>query len=208
MLDEKGVKYLEVGVPSTNPFVDGNTITTIHEHLVNDYNSETLVNILKWIKNNTQLEIILMTYYDGFKAFNIESVDMNLYNAVLCVDNPLIEFPAIPKINVYDENKDTEEELNRKLQDNISFCYVKASDRTGSDINNASYKSTIERLRKQTDLPLFLGFGIKNKDDIEAALKNGADGVIIGTEFINQINSDTKGLKYVESYLDTLSDNV
>jgi len=207
LLDKYGVEYLEVGVPSSNPFVDGKTIATIHNDIQDEYDSETLIDLLEWIKEHTQLNIILMTYYDGFKAFNIESIDVDLYNAVLCVDNPLTEFPTIPKINVYDD-KDTAEEWNKKLQDNVSFCYVKTSDKTGTEINDVSYISTIKRLRKRTDLPLFLGFGIKNKDDIKTALENGADGVIIGTEFIKNINRDVRELKGVRDYLDVLSDRV
>lgn len=207
LLDKYGVEYLEIGIPSKNPFVDGKTIATIHNDIYDKYDSDILIELLKWIKEHTQLNIILMTYYDGFKTFNIEAIDVDLYNAVLCVDNPLSEFPTIPKINVYDD-KDTDEELNRKLQDNVSFCYVKTSDKTGTEINDVSYIPTIKRLRKQTDLPLFLGFGIKNKDDVEDALENGADGVIIGTEFINSINRDVKGLKEVENYLEELSVSV
>jgi len=203
MLDELGVNFIEIGIPSTDPSLDGKVIARIHNDLENKYDSETLLSVLGWIRSHTKLKVVLMTYYDGFKNFNLESIDKKLYNAVLCVDNNLDKFPEIPKIQVYDDS-DSDEQIEEKLKKNVSFCYVKTSNKTGTEIKDISYVSTIKSLRQKTDLPLYLGFGIKDNDDIKTALKNGADGVIIGTEFIKNINKDKKELSEVDKYLKTL----
>ena len=51
-------------------------------------------------------------------------------------------------------------------------------------------------------MPAFVGFGIKDNKGIKEVLSNGADGAVIGSEFIRQINTDDAAK--VKQYLSKL----
>ncbi|MBU2213175.1 tryptophan synthase subunit alpha, partial [Patescibacteria group bacterium] len=48
-------------------------------------------------------------------------------------------------------------------------------------------KNTIDRARKHTDLPLCVGFGINSAQQAQAAVKAGADGVIVGSRIVKEV---------------------
>ena len=54
-------------------------------------------------------------------------------------------------------------------------------------------------VKKNTDLPVFVGFGVKDPEDIASILANGADGAIIGSEFIKRFNQG--GIASLKAYL-------
>ena len=47
----------------------------------------------------------------------------------------------------------------------------------------------IENIRTKTDLPVSLGFGIKNNDNVNT-MRKFADGVIVGTSIVEITKSD------------------
>jgi tryptophan synthase alpha chain len=48
-------------------------------------------------------------------------------------------------------------------------------------------RETIDCARKYSSLPLIVGFGINTPDQVAAAVKAGADGVIVGSRIIREI---------------------
>ncbi len=58
----------------------------------------------------------------------------------------------------------------------------------GSGAQNAVAKETIHAVKKMIKVPLIVGGGIKNKEQIETAFSAGADVVVIGTAIENDVN--------------------
>jgi tryptophan synthase alpha chain len=70
---------------------------------------------------------------------------------------------------------------------------------TGADTEfAASLEGYLARCRRCTDLPLAVGFGVKDRQDV-AFLKNRAEVAVIGTETIRRF--DSGGLDAVRSFI-------
>jgi tryptophan synthase alpha chain len=54
---------------------------------------------------------------------------------------------------------------------------------------SANLAPTLKRLRRQTSLPLCVGFGLSRPEHISAVKKSGADGAIVGSALVRQIES-------------------
>lgn len=206
LLDEYGSEFMEIGIPSNNPHKEGPQISKLHTELKSKVDANKLNELLIWIKENTNLKIVLMTYFDGFKSYSLDKISKELYSSILCVDNDLNEYPNLRKVKFY-HNDMSEEELESNLNDNADFCYVNSGNKvTGGTLNStAAFVPLLEKLRKLTDLPLYVGFGIKNRENIKLVLDSGADGAIVGSEFIRQIHKDKNELVYLKEYLNELS---
>lgn len=202
LLDEYGCEFMEVGIPSDNPHKDGEQISQLHKKFKSKINTNKLNELLLWIKENTNLKIVLMTYFDGFKDYELDRISTDLYNSVLCVDSDLKNYPNIHKVNFY-HNDMSVKELEMNIESNRDFCYVNSgTSETGGALGSASsFVPLLEKLRELTDLPLYVGFGVKSKENIKLILENGADGAIVGSEFINRIQKDEEELIYLKEYL-------
>lgn len=58
----------------------------------------------------------------------------------------------------------------------------------GSGANQSVSTEMIAAVRKNTSIPIIVGGGIKNKNDVEEAWNAGADIVVVGTAFENSFN--------------------
>lgn len=206
LLDEAGCKFMEIGIPSSNPFKDGQEIANIHKEIKDEITSEQVQNLLVWLKENTNLKIVLMTYFDGFKDYELDKIPTNLYSSILCIDNDLNEYPSINKVRFYRDDMNTKE-LTKNIESNSDFCYVNSGNsETGGILGSpVGFVSLLERLRPLTKLPLYVGFGVKTQEHVKLILENGADGAIVGSEFIKRIQKDENGLVYLKEYLEELT---
>ena len=50
----------------------------------------------------------------------------------------------------------------------------------------------ISRIKKFTSIPTVAGFGIKTRDDVKTFSKSVADGIVIGSSIVEQINNLSK----------------
>lgn len=64
------------------------------------------------------------------------------------------------------------------------------------------YLKLLPYVKRRSELPTFVGFGVKTPDDVAEILANGADGAIIGSEFIKQFNEG--GITGIKEYLSEL----
>lgn len=206
-LDKKQVKFFEIGIPSNNPIKDGPDIASLHPKAKKTVGPADLTELLKWIKANSSIKIILMTYFDGFEHYQLDQLSSSLYEAILCVDNDLVNYPHIKQVKFYTPTM-TEEEIKQTLENNAAFCYINSGiTTTGGQLEgDDKFQRTLEILRENTSLPLFVGFGIKNKKDKKSVLKSGADGIIIGSEFIRKIAQDPINLSIVKEYIESFND--
>lgn len=89
-----------------------------------------------------------------------------------------------------------------------SFIYVVSKmGTTGSTVNgvvNASLPAQIARIRRFTDAPLAVGFGVATRAHFETVAQSGADGVVIGSKLVAVIGEcegdDAARAKAVEDY--------
>src|SRR5690625_241049 len=168
LLDEAGCEFIELGIPSSNPMKDGKTIADLHDTFKETIDTNKLVELLTWIKENTSLKAVLMTYYDGFVDYGLADLPTDLYSSILCVDNDLEGYPEIQQVKFYHKDM-SDEEIERNLAKNVDFCYVNSGiEQTGETLGESTeYLPLLNKLNERTDLPLYVGFGIETSKDVD-----------------------------------------
>ncbi|MDQ0177272.1 tryptophan synthase subunit alpha [Bacillus chungangensis] len=204
ILEKHKVDILEIGVPVENAHMDGAVIQDSHRQvLASGVDEAYFKETLKKIKENYSFEVALMTYKEGIEKFNLLSGNEDLYDGLLCVDEmiTLKEFPS--PIQLYNEDL-SEAEMEERISNNRMFAYCMSGvGQTGSfEQVPTNYIETMARIRERSSLPIYIGFGIKEKEDVARVYENGADGAIIGSHFMKIINTST--LEEVEAYVQSL----
>lgn len=200
LIQASGADYIEIGMPYSDPVADGPAIQTAHEKaLQNGMSISLLFQQLKSVKDEIKIPIILMGYINpvlsfGFERFCEECAASGVSGLIL-PDLPPIEFEknyrsVLEKYNlnfIFLITPETSVERIRYL-DSLSsgFLYaVSSSSTTGNSakkIDNEEYLKRIGEMKLKN--PVMIGFGIKNKEDLEKVTKY-AEGGIIGSAFVN-----------------------
>jgi len=197
-----GADVLEIGVPFSDPTADGPVIAAAAYRAIHNGGSlRAAFRAVEAIRRETQIPIILFTYYNPVASFGDErAADEALRvgaDGFLVVDLPPEEGAALRArakknelaiIPLVAPTTGLEREP-AVLQGASGFVYyVSVTGITGT--NAAPLSEAAERaasLRKRAELPVVIGFGIRTPADAERAAASGADGVVVGTEVVRTI---------------------
>lgn len=199
-LARKGIHMIEVGIPFSDPMADGPVIQdAATKALQNGMSLKTLFSQLEGIRNEVSIPLILMGYLNpimhfGFDAFCQCCVETGI-DGVIIPDLPFKDYleEYKPIADKYDLRiimlitPETSDERIRFIDDNTDgFIYMVSSAAiTGAqkEFDNAkqAYFSRINSMNLKH--PRMIGFGISNKQTLEAAQAN-ASGAIIGSKFV------------------------
>lgn len=190
-----GMDILEIGIPVQNPIMDGEVVKRSYERAIKlGIKEEEIVSALKLIKEKyPDLPIVIMSYYEGIEKYNLLNHG-EYFDALLCPDRVLKkERGDIRLIQIYHEEME-DVALEELLKNNDGFAYVlsgKGSTGGRGDLSS-NYKITMERIRKVSDIPIQVGFGIYESTQIKKLLQSKVDGAIIGSEIIRKIDIGDK----------------
>lgn len=204
-IEGHGIGCVEIGLPVSNPFMDGETIKKTHELTLPMLNADVVREELIKVRKIFSSRIVLMTYAEGLENFKVRELPYWIYDAVLCVDGVQSRNDYSGIVRIFSESM-SDLEMEQAVNESTHFAYVvSAVGKTGGDLSSQhAYIETIKRLRKLSDLPAFVGFGIKDNKGIKEVLSNGADGAIIGTEFIKMLNC--KEIVKIRNFINKLLD--
>lgn len=190
-IEGHGIGCVEIGLPVSDPFMDGETIKKTHELTLPMLNADVVREELSKIRKIFSSRIVLMTYTEGLENYKVKELPYWIYDALLCVDGVQSRNDYSGIVRIFSESM-SDLEMEQAINESTHFAYVvSAAGKTGGDLSSQhAYVDTIKRLRKFSDLPAFVGFGIKDNKGIKEVLSNGADGAVIGSEFIRQIETD------------------
>ncbi len=195
MLDELNIKAVEVGVPDSNPKLDGKIIQHAHKEVIHrGYSTRKIHTLLEAVINNHTFETVIMGYHQTLYAHGIYGNARFKDAHILCVDQQLTRHQHAYLIQLYHEGMD-KKTIAHKLRHNTLFAYLMAN-RTGTGIplkmeEKHNLQRTIKAIKDVASLPVFLGFGIKDPSHASTAGEIGADGIIIGSEFIKRSADDS-----------------
>ncbi len=218
-----GADIIELGVPFSDPGADGPVIQAAHERaLKNKVSLKAVLDLVKRFRqDNKETAIVLMGYLNpfehmGYKTFATAAAEAGV-DAVLTVDLPPEEaddfylqmqqhkidciFLAAPTTSRQ------RVELIRKKASGFLY-YVSVKGVTGSsrlDLDQVKQKCTM--LQTLTDLPIGVGFGIKDAQSAKA-IARFSDAVIVGSALIKQIekhqDDKTELLKSAGELMETI----
>jgi tryptophan synthase alpha chain len=203
-MERRGIAMIEVGIPFSDPLADGPVIqSAATQALKNGMNLKTLFAQLKEIKDEVQIPLVLMGYLNpilhyGIEAFCQSCVESGV-SGMIIPDLPFKDYQDIvkPIADKYDLRvimlitPETSEERIRFIDDNTDgFIYMVSSAAiTGAQKSFDDAKQEYFRRINAMNLrnPRMIGFGISNKQTLEAA-QNNAAGAIIGSKFVTLLN--------------------
>jgi tryptophan synthase alpha chain len=203
-LIEGGTDILELGIPFSDPVADGPTIQSAGlRALKNRTTPSRVLNAARKIKTRHNTPIVILTYYNLIFRMGVhnffQKAKMNLIDGVIVPDLPVEEAEDYKKIaegnkidTIFLASPSTSiERLRTIINQTSGFLYlVSLYGITGARQNlpDASV-NLIRKFSRHTSkkIPLCVGFGISQPDHVSTAIKNGADGVIVGSMFVNLI---------------------
>ncbi len=203
-MQRRGIAMIEVGIPFSAPLADGPVIqSAATQALKNGMNLRTLFAQLKAIKDEVEIPLVLMGYLNPILHYGIEDfckscVDSGV-SGMIIPDLPFKDYLDIvkPVADKYDLRvimlitPETSEERIRFIDDHTDgFIYMVSSAAiTGAQKSFDEAKQEYFRRINGMNLrnPRMIGFGISNKQTLEAAQQNAA-GAIIGSKFVTLLN--------------------
>lgn len=204
---EAGADVIELGIPFSDPMADGPVIQLACERALthNVRLLDVLAMVAEFRQKDNETPIVLMGYLNpieilGYQRFAEEAQKAGV-DGVLTVDLPPEESGEFNQImreheidTIYLLAPTTEEERIKYVCENGSgyLYYVSVKGVTGSaSLDVQAVADRLDIVRKYTDIPLGVGFGIKDAESATAVSKI-ADGVIVGSVLVNKIASLVK----------------
>ena len=199
---EAGANIIELGVPFSDPMADGPVIQRASERALAHHVSlhQVLDMVREFRKNDNDTPVVLMGYLNpvevmGYAAFAEEAAKVGV-DGVLTVDMPPEEAEDLGKAlidhgidPIYLLAPTTSEERIQKICDAARgyVYYVSLKGVTGAatlDVDSVAEK--VQQIRAKTNLPIGVGFGIKDAASA-SAIANIADAVVVGSALIQKI---------------------
>lgn len=209
-LEANGIDLIEIGIPFSDPMADGPTIQASgNEALKNGMSLKLLFEQLKNIRQETELPLILMGYLNPIIQYGFENIckkcyEIGLDGAIipdLPFDDYMNEYKAIAekydiKIIMLITPETSEKRIRLIDEHTDGFIYmVSSASTTGVQADfNKTKQDYFKRINTmQLKNPRLIGFGISNKQTLEAAQSN-ANGAIIGSKFVTLLK-ETPSIK-------------
>lgn len=207
-----GADILEIGVPFSDPMAEGPVIQLAHERALKHKTSlrNTLAMVAEFREQDNETPVVLMGYANpvekmGYQQF-AEQAQLSGVDGVLTVDLPPEEAEDFTKIlrqhgleNIFLIAPTTTLNREKSIAELAGgyIYYVSLKGVTGAGhLDTESVQQKVAEIRTLTDLPVCVGFGIKDGATARAA-SSSADGAVVGSVLVNamaeqaKLNSDT-----------------
>ncbi|MFS2122413.1 tryptophan synthase subunit alpha [Pseudomonas sp. Pseusp97] len=215
-LPEAGADVIELGMPFTDPMADGPAIQLANIRALG--NGQNLVKTLKMVREfrqgNSTTPLVLMGYFNPIHYYGVDKFIADAKEAgvdgLIVVDLPPehnedlchpAQAAGIDFIRLTTPTTD-DQRLPTVLEGSSGFVYyVSVAGVTGAGAATLDHvEEAVARLRRHTDLPVSIGFGIRTPEHA-ANIARLADGVVVGSALIDKIAEATSSADAVQSVL-------
>jgi len=197
-----GADLIEIGMPFSDPMADGPAIQAAGLRAL--HAGQTLKKTLQLVRDfragDDDTPIVLMGYYNpiysyGHEVFLDDAREAGV-DGLIIVDLPPeaddeLCLPAIERdlnfIRLATPTTD-DKRLPKVLQNTSGFVYyVSITGITGTRAPDiGSVTSAVGRIKRHTELPVAVGFGVKTPEQA-AAIAAGADAVVVGSALVEAV---------------------
>ena len=220
-----GADIVELGIPFSDPIADGTSIQAAGVRALSaGTRPRDVLEIARRAKEKHGIPIIIMSYFNilfsqGVDNFMRQSRKSGV-DGMIVPDLPVDEvgpYSAAARMNLLDTillaAPTTSPNRMKLLASHSSgFLYlVSLMGVTGArESLQEGAVSLVKYAKKYTrgKIPLAVGFGISKPEHVRAVLEAGAEGAIVGSGIVNQVESyknDTEGmLSEIERYVNSL----
>lgn len=220
--DKAGADVLELGIPFSDPLADGlvNQLAA-QRGLDSGTTPAGVLDTVKSIRKDSQIPIVFFVYYNllhryGLERFIKDSADAGV-DGILILDLPpeesedysqlMQDAGLCPVFLIAPTTPD--ERIQSIVEHGKGFIYYVS--REGVTGMQTSISSTISdmtgSIRKRTNLPIAIGFGISNPEQAQQVATNG-DAIVVGSAVVNKIAEQGKSdslVHHVAGFVESLS---
>jgi tryptophan synthase alpha chain len=223
-LEQKGIDFIEVGIPFSDPMADGPVIQDASTKALRA--GMTLQKLFSQLeplrKEGVKLPLILMGYMNpiyhmGYEPFFRRCEEVGV-DGVIIPDLPFSDYmnEVKPIADKHDIRvimlitPETSDERIRFIDENTDgFIYmVSSAATTGAQKEfDQAKQDYFERINKMNlKHPRMIGFGISNRQTLASAQQNAA-GAIIGSKFVSLLEQHKSPLLAIEALFKALSED-
>lgn len=201
-LVEQGADIIELGVPFSDPMADGPVIQRASERALAHHTSlrDVLAMVAQFRDQDNQTPVVLMGYLNpieimGYQTF-ADAAQQAGVDGVLTVDLPPEEGDEfLPAMRAHGLDPiyllaptSTAERIARLTGSASGFVYyVSLKGVTGAaNLDVVAVSARLEQIRASTDLPVGVGFGIKDAATARA-MGEIADAVVVGSAIVSLV---------------------
>uniref|UniRef100_A0ACD5TSA0 Uncharacterized protein n=1 Tax=Avena sativa TaxID=4498 RepID=A0ACD5TSA0_AVESA len=224
LLDACGADVIELGMPSSDPYVDGPVIqASAARALAGGATVDLVLSMLKEVTPELSCPVVLLSYLSpivrrGAGSFAAAVKEAGVQGLIVpdlpyggaCafrheaskndLELVLLTTPATPT-----------ERMKKITKASKGFIYlVSVIGVTGPrETMNLGVKDLIEEIKQVTDKAVAVGFGISTPDHVRQIAECGADAVIIGSAMVKQlgeVDSPIEELRRLEEFARNLKD--
>jgi tryptophan synthase alpha chain len=212
---DAGVDVLELGVPFSDPLADGFTNQQAAQRaLASGSTSERVLDLVKAIRTFSEVPIIFYTYYnlvfaqgsevyaerakaagaDGLLTLDLPPEEAGEHLASCAKHGLKTVFIVAPT------TPDSRLEIICKATTGFVY-YVSREGVTGEQAAMSDgIQANVEMIKRHTDLPVVVGFGISNAEHVHTVAQ-AADGVVVGSAIVNCIAENVGDSNAIEAAL-------
>ena len=204
-----GVDLIELGVPFSDPVADGPVIQRASARAIDAGTTlPKVLEIARKIRATSEVPLLLFTYLNPALHYGLEKLAKDAQacgiDGVLLTDlsveeaAPFMQPLRSAGLDTVFLAAPTSTERRLKLVSEFSTGFVYLVSRTGVTGERTALSVTlgelIAKVRSVTTLPLAAGFGISTPEQAATVAKM-ADGVVVGSAIVRQIEQDLNGLE-------------
>jgi tryptophan synthase alpha chain len=199
-----GARAIEVGIPFSDPIADGPDIQRASEWALRaSVDTGAVLDLVRRFRDRAATPVVIMTYANpilrgGAEAFARRAHDSGV-DGLIVSDLPPEETPDVWR--AFDENgldtimlvAPTTDAARLPLLIDRCRGFVYCLSRTGVTGRSAGYSGSIPdrvaEVRRHTELPVAVGFGISGPDDARP-LRGVVDAVVVGAAFMRAVTEN------------------
>lgn len=197
-----GATAIEVGMPFSDPAADGPVIQRACERaLARGVKLHDVIEAAGRAVKATGIPIVLFSYLNPLLRHGLEKLVQDVADAglagVLVTDLPAesaqgfsqaLRGRGLDLVSLVAPTS-TEERIAQIAQHATGFLYaISVTGVTGTRQQlSADASALLGRIRRVTDLPVAVGFGISNAEQAREAWAQGADAVVVGSAIVRKI---------------------
>lgn len=202
-IERGGADIIELGIPFSDPMADGPTIQASSERaLKNGATPDKVFALMEKTRKTSNIPIVLFGYYNPVFVYGVKRFAKRASEAgcdgVLIVDLPPeesgelkkeLDAKGIPLIYLLTPTSGEDRmRIVAKMAEGFIY-YVSVAGVTGARRSlSDKIAQSVKRIRKFTDVPIGVGFGISTKEQAKE-VSVFSDAVIVGSAIINLISS-------------------
>ena len=217
-LEQAGAHIVELGIPYSDPIADGPVIAaSMHEALLGGVTPRAVFDLVRQLRSQTKLGLVAMVSNSiiqrmgpaqfvaeaagaGFDGLIVPDIDIDSAEAIRkpaqdrAISFSLLIAPTTP-----------EDRIGRITALCSGFVYLLARvGITGEREDVPDLTARVQTVRRHTDLPITVGFGISKPQHV-AAVTASADAAIVGSALVRRMGQAKDPVAAAASFISELA---